>query len=282
MKKKNYLSIISSNIIDSMKILVTEAEKRGKVLQGQNNDYSNTIKTHDSFELNESIVGAVTSLWNDPAIRETWDLKSQFQIIDSASYFFERVDVYAQPNFTPQDEDILKSRAKTTGIIEVKFDLENQNFMIVDVAGQRSERRKWLHCFEEVTAILFCVGISEYDQVIAEDGKTNRLIEAVNLFSEICNSRWFGKVDMVLFLNKEDLFKEKIKKINMDCFPEYQGGTDYAAGLDFLKEKFKGLNKTEKDLYVHVTVATETDNVRIVFDAVTSIILNKILAGMGL
>jgi len=146
-----------------------------------------------------------------------------------------------------------------------------------------SERRKWLHCFENVTAILFCVGISEYDQVIAEDGKTNRMLEAVNLFAEICNSRWFGKVDMVLFLNKEDLFKEKIKKIDMNCcFKDYTGGLNYDEGISFLREKFKSLNQTDKDLYIHITVAVETDQVTLVFDAVTSIILNKILSGIGL
>lgn len=38
-----------------------------------------------------------------------------------------------------------------------------------DVGGQRSERKKWIHCFEGVTAIIFCVAMSEYDMVLAED-----------------------------------------------------------------------------------------------------------------
>jgi GTPase SAR1 family protein len=287
-EKKDYISIISNNIIDSMKILIKESEARSienenLKIQNENLNFVNIIKQCDSFDLNPEVVKSVVALWKDKGITDTWKIRSHFQIIDSASYFFEKVEAIASPNFVPEDDDILKSRSKTTGIIEVKFDLENQNFNIVDVAGQRSERRKWLHCFEDVTAILFCVGISEYDQVIAEDGKTNRMIEAVNLFSEICNSRWFGKVDMVLFLNKEDLFKEKIAKIDMNvCFKEYTGGLNYDKGIDFLKEKFDSLNQTEKDLYIHVTVATDSDQVRIVFDAVTSIILNKILSGMGL
>ena len=40
---------------------------------------------------------------------------------------------------------------------------------MVDVGGQRSERKKWIHCFEGVTAIIFCVAMSEYDLVLAED-----------------------------------------------------------------------------------------------------------------
>ena len=43
---------------------------------------------------------------------------------------------------------------------------------LFDVGGQRSERKKWIHCFEDVTAIIFCVAMSEYDQVLHEDETT--------------------------------------------------------------------------------------------------------------
>ena len=42
------------------------------------------------------------------------------------------------------------------------------------MGGQRSERKKWIHCFEDVTAIIFCVAMSEYDQVLHEDETTVR------------------------------------------------------------------------------------------------------------
>ena len=41
-------------------------------------------------------------------------------------------------------------------------------FRMVDVGGQRSERRKWIHCFENVTSIIFLVALSEYDQILFE------------------------------------------------------------------------------------------------------------------
>ena len=82
-----------------------------------------------------------------------------------------------------------------------------------DVGGQRNERKKWIHCFEGVTAVLFVAAISAYDQVLYEDENTNRMVEALNLFSEICNSNWFRDTAMILFLNKRDLFMEKIKKV---------------------------------------------------------------------
>ena len=36
------------------------------------------------------------------------------------------------------------------------------------MGGQRSERRKWIHCFENVTSVMFLVAISEYDQLLVE------------------------------------------------------------------------------------------------------------------
>jgi hypothetical protein len=50
-----------------------------------------------------------------------------------------------------------------------------------DVGGQRSERKKWIHCFENVTTILFLVAISEYDQLLFEDETVNRMQEARKL-----------------------------------------------------------------------------------------------------
>ena len=111
---------------------------------------------------------------------------------------------------------------------------------LVDVGGQRSERKKWIHCFEDVTAILFCAALSAYDLVLAEDDQMvgyalhyvklscllskNRMAESLWLFESICNNRWFQHTDIILFLNKKDLFKEKIKTSPLTiCFPEYKG-----------------------------------------------------------
>jgi hypothetical protein len=47
---------------------------------------------------------------------------------------------------------------------------------MVDVGGQRSQRRKWIHCFEDVTSLIFIVAISEYDQVLLESGTTVRCV----------------------------------------------------------------------------------------------------------
>lgn len=60
-------------------------------------------------------------------------------------------------------------------LITLNFQLFNKNlnvlciiYRMVDVGGQRSERRKWIHCFENVTSIIFLVALSEYDQILFE------------------------------------------------------------------------------------------------------------------
>jgi len=152
-----------------------------------------------------------------------------------------------------------------------------------DVGGQRNERKKWIHCFQGVTAVIFCVALSEYDQTLYEDESQNRMTESLLLFDEICNSRWFTDTSIILFLNKTDLFKEKILKVNLNiCFPEYDGGCNYEHATSFITQKFLELNKSEvKQIYPHLTCATNTDNIRFVFNAVKDIILQNNLRLSG-
>ena len=88
--------------------------------------------------------------------------------------------------------------------------------------------------------------------------------EALMLWESIANSHWFTKSALILFLNKMDLFREKIqsgKAPIRDQFPDYVGhDTDVEAGKDFFAQKFKNLVRDPaKDVYVHYTNATDTN-----------------------
>jgi hypothetical protein len=82
----------------------------------------------------------------------------------------------AQSDYVPTEQDILRSRVKTTGITEMSFPVKDTIYKVFDVGGQRSERRKWIHCFENLNAVLFMVSLSEYDQVLREDETVVRLV----------------------------------------------------------------------------------------------------------
>ena len=78
------------------------------------------------------------------------------------------------------------------------------------MGGQRNERRKWIHCFDNVDAVVFVASLSEFDQVLYEDENKNRLDEALELFAQISNSKWFTDSSLILFLNMKDLFEKKV------------------------------------------------------------------------
>lgn len=92
---------------------------------------------------------------------------------------------------------------------------------------------------------------------------------------------------MILFLNKRDLFADKIKTKNIRDYPmftDYAGPDgDYDAGVQYFLEKFLDKNKSgsERQVYNHVTCATDTRNVRVVFDACKDIILRENLKNSG-
>eukprot|EP00009_Paramoeba_aestuarina_P007404 CAMPEP_0201521224 /NCGR_PEP_ID=MMETSP0161_2-20130828/14285_1 /ASSEMBLY_ACC=CAM_ASM_000251 /TAXON_ID=180227 /ORGANISM="Neoparamoeba aestuarina, Strain SoJaBio B1-5/56/2" /LENGTH=266 /DNA_ID=CAMNT_0047919819 /DNA_START=74 /DNA_END=871 /DNA_ORIENTATION=+ len=130
------------------------------------------------------------ALWKDPVIQKAYDQSHSFQLGESAKYFFDNLERIAASGYLPSDEDILFCRARTCGVVETTFKTEGQNFRVVDVGGQRSERRKWIHCFHEVTSVIFFAALSEYNLVLFEERGVNRMKESLKLFDEIVNCVW--------------------------------------------------------------------------------------------
>ena len=119
--------------------------------------------------LPRDVSDAVRGLWKDPGVKEAVSRSREFQLNDSAVYYFNSIDRMSSHGYMPTDQDILRSRVKTTGITETTFKVGELTYKLFDVGGQRSERKKWIHCFENVTALVFLVSLSEYDQMLYED-----------------------------------------------------------------------------------------------------------------
>jgi len=280
-ERDNFKSVIFSNVVGSMRALVEATEKLHLQIQGENKNVSSRFMEEEYFtgDLTEFIVGDIKTLWCDAGIKEAFSRSSEFQLNDSAEYYFTQSDRLAKKDYVPSVEDILRSRAKTTGIIETEFTLAKTRFTLVDVGGQRSERRKWMHCFQDVTAVIFCVALSGFDLKLYEDETTNRMHEALKLFRDICNTKWFQDTAIILFLNKKDIFEKKIQKVPLTvCFPNYRGDSSYQEALRYIEDQFLAQNENGKKLiYVHHTCATDTENVTVVFKAVQDIILSKLM-----
>lgn len=282
-----FTEIIFFNIIKNMKTLVVAAEKFGYDLQPAvlpaAEELKNMSMQLSDVELTTERGSAIAALWKDPGIQKTVERQSEFQFDDSAPYYFNQLDRIALEGYEPSVDDMLHVRAKTTGIVETDFVHKDFYFRIVDVGGQRNERKKWIHCFQDVTAIIFVVALSEYDLKLEEDLVTNRMAESLKLFNDVVNNRWFAKTNVMLFLNKKDLFAEKIVKVPLTvCFPEYTGAQTYEACVRYILDKFLSMNKNAaREIYNHETCATDTQNIEKVWVVVSDIFLQNNLRVAG-
>ena len=115
-------------------------------------------------------------------------MRAEFQVVESISKFFDDVMRIAADSYVPSPADLLLARVRTSGIVTESYEIDNVIFEMYDVGGQRNERKKWIHCFDNVTAVIFVGAISEYNQKLFEDTSTNRMVEALDLYEEVNNN----------------------------------------------------------------------------------------------
>lgn len=292
-----FRKIIYQNIIKGMKVLVDAQKKLNIPLSNPENQllgdqillFDNTAGlNNNTFPQFQTMLN---SLWSDKGIQNAFDRRNEYQLTDSVQYFLDNVNRIATTDYVPTLQDILYCRKTTKGVIEFRIEIDRVPFLFVDVGGQRTQRQKWFQCFESVTSILFMASSSEFDQVILEDRKTNRVQESRNIFDTIINNRIFERIAVILFLNKVDILKEKVTRSNIAEYIEEFGEIEEVCRLcpgfrgdpssledvkKFVLFYFLSARRnTSKHLYHHFTVAIDTNNIRIVFKDVKDSILKK-------
>jgi len=306
-EREAYVETCRSNVLDSIYTILTTCNEIGfdippdltnagvrvkkaieSILSGNDGismvNNSNLLSSHNLFvedAYTSAVAADISSIWAEASIQK---LATRITtLFDSAPYFLENAQRLASEDYLPTDEDILRARTMTSGIVVVPFQSKDLKFELVDVGGQRSERKKWIQCFDNVTAVLFIISLSDFNQVLYEDNLTNRMRESEKLFGEILNCIFFRQTPFIVFFNKVDLFKEKLKFSKLsDYLPEYSGSQDYSEALRFLKRKYLRMNKNlSRDIYSFETTATDTNLVKIIFGSISEIILNKILSKAG-
>eukprot|EP00485_Elphidium_margaritaceum_P009485 CAMPEP_0202703304 /NCGR_PEP_ID=MMETSP1385-20130828/16159_1 /ASSEMBLY_ACC=CAM_ASM_000861 /TAXON_ID=933848 /ORGANISM="Elphidium margaritaceum" /LENGTH=475 /DNA_ID=CAMNT_0049361131 /DNA_START=19 /DNA_END=1446 /DNA_ORIENTATION=- len=271
---------------------------------------------------------SIALLWQLPQIQATYSSRQYFNVIENLDFFLDRAQQVMSEHYTVSYEHHLRSRRRTTGVVPYEFWIEGVRFKICDAGGQRSERKKWLEHFGGVTAVIFVAALNHFCTVIFEDETKNAMLESLDLFEEICNSRFFRRTELILFLNKNDLFRDRLqdglrlkilfnektftehtyfvskneaeRKEKMEYYEEYNGPVYVAnpddpdedeaclneaqnASLTFLQIQYEKRNKVPyKRIFVHVTTATDTDNIKKVFYDVQNIVINSNLRRGGL
>jgi len=169
-------------------------------------------------------------------------------------FFFTHAKRIAAEDFQPTPEDIFRAKLKTTGISELTFNTEGVEITIVDVGGQRSERRKWLHCFDDVTSVIYLAALDEYNMRLEEDNETNRLDESLRLFGEMTASQFFIPASWILFLNKSDIFKDKIEKWPLSNYFDDCTVSNNEQSIEYIKKNMKNNSKVQDYMYMSLVL----------------------------
>ncbi|RNA12527.1 guanine nucleotide-binding G(s) subunit alpha [Brachionus plicatilis] len=213
-------------------------------------------------------------LWKDKGIQQCYERSNEYQLIDCAKYFLDKVGEINSPSYIPNNQDILRCRVLTSGIFETTFTVDK--------------------CFNDVTAIIFVTAMSGYNLTLREDATQNRLKESLDLFNNLWKNRWLKNISTILFLNKLDLLTEKIlagrSKLE-DFFPDF---TNYQIPADptvpkvpnepyevtrakyFIRDEFLKISAQSDNnkhfCYPHFTTAVDTENIKRVFNDCRDII----------
>mmetsp|Transcript_15514 Transcript_15514/g.17538 ORF Transcript_15514/g.17538 Transcript_15514/m.17538 type:complete len:375 (+) Transcript_15514:452-1576(+) len=298
-ERKSKVPTIHGNIYNDMKVLVNACVP-------ENQDALKEFMAIDKDNLNLPEKKTVlVSLWEDPVVSAKWADRGGVQVQDSLEYYMDKLSEVLADEYVPSLQDILRSRVRTTGVVTETFKVGEATFEMYDVGGQRNERRKWIHSFENCTAILFVAAVSEYNQVLFEDNSKNRQEEAVELFQKQLKNDYFLELPFILFLNKVDLLREKLARIpfrissgpdarNMDYQgPDCDVNKKYDTSGDDAEFEmiFNGVTEYLRELYVsqqdfdeprrgayasiypHFTNSTDSQNIKRIIVTTKDIIL---------
>jgi len=298
LEKQKYATIIIRNILISMQTLIKamkdfeipfaneDSEENAKFIQDVDLSQMVTPGTGCRSLFSYQTMMIIKDFWKDASVQDCFNQQKDYHISDSIAYFLAHLDRINQHDYVPTEQDILRCRVPTTGVVEYSFNIQNHHFRIFDVGGQRTERRKWIHCFEDVTSVLFLAALSDYNETCQHsydeenpEKDLNRLDVSIALFKLIKRNPWFENSSMILFLNKKDILEEKVNEVDLkDTFPDYEGGSCNAiAARNFIQEKFceKVDEGDDVTVYSHFTCATDTKNMRFVFESVKSTIFDQ-------
>lgn len=263
--RKNYQKLIHEQLIYSMKLLIntlsiwiSETKNKCIILKytispelNESKSIILSINTTSEIDITSNIALHLIKLWKDPAIQICYKQRHKLGIPDSTSIFFNKLDIIITNNYIPNNNDILLTYARTTGISDLTFLYKNKlKYKIYDIGGHRNERKKWNKLLlnnRDITCIIFVVSLSCYNEMLFEDSSINAMDETMKIFEEYINNIILKNCCWYIFFNKTDLFSKKIKEegiIVCNRFKDYKGRLNhFDDSIEYIKMKFDQLNK---------------------------------------
>ncbi|GMR45774.1 hypothetical protein PMAYCL1PPCAC_15969, partial [Pristionchus mayeri] len=254
----------------------------------------------------EEEIEHLLNFFNLKCVRKFMEVYPNFSSLpDNAFYYIPMLSTLLTPGYVLTSTDILHLRIPTTSVNEINFNLATRSIRLIDVGGQRSYRKKWIHCFDGVAAVLFVASMASYDQVLDDVDKAikpvlhkdalpvetvkakpySRLRDSVQLFGDMLRNEFLITAAFILFLNKKDLFLNKLSTHPLRKYVNgYKGQNDNDA-CAFMKDYFlkrKSTKDRDRSIYAHFCTATDTKNIEFVFKAACEIALTKNLLKTGI
>lgn len=284
--RKSFATIIVGNLLDGTLQVLTHMDAHDVEVFDMLKEEAREGKDYISAWAAKTIFSLYTE---NPKFRQTIKVRgSEVQLADNYHDFCKRLreyPVWGGQGWIPNVDDCVRARARTTGVAKVDLVIDKRKFTIVDVGGQRAERRKWLNNTANVRSVdlvVFVASLSEYDQRLFEERSKNRLEESLDLFSECINSDWLKDRPAVLYLNKKDVFDRKFKKEKIPLnvsgrFPDAPSGdsVDSAQAITWIVSKYAKRRKCNQRLSAFVMSATSPDRVKTVFDQCCDMLIKR-------
>eukprot|EP01126_Amoeba_proteus_P029929 TRINITY_DN2957_c0_g1_i2.p1 TRINITY_DN2957_c0_g1~~TRINITY_DN2957_c0_g1_i2.p1 ORF type:complete len:224 (-),score=40.44 TRINITY_DN2957_c0_g1_i2:282-953(-) len=208
---------------------------------------------------------------------------------DGITHLLTKLREYFKPDFVPTKEDIIRVRVKTTGIIETTFELKGVQFIVCDVGGQRSERRQWIKCFSNVDAVIYLVATNEYDIQLEESAQDDAIFDSLHQWKTISSMEMFQETTFILFLNKIDLFKEKIKRVPLSLIygdyinfsEQHEGLAEDERGIAYFEKAYRRCCGSKR-LYVFPTCVLDQELCNKIFFSIRDVVFQAALDATGL
>eukprot|EP01126_Amoeba_proteus_P062050 TRINITY_DN8388_c0_g2_i10.p1 TRINITY_DN8388_c0_g2~~TRINITY_DN8388_c0_g2_i10.p1 ORF type:complete len:358 (-),score=61.38 TRINITY_DN8388_c0_g2_i10:52-1125(-) len=288
------LDVLKENVLESIKKLSDEAQKlvNSGELKLEPAVLDDLKHMSELVSLDQNAAERISSLWKCEEIRVLLEQKGDSLHlpggVDGLAHHISRLQEYLSPSYVPTDSDLIRVRIKTTGIVETKFVVEGVTFVVCDVGGQRSERRKWIQCFSKVDAIIYLVATNEYDTTLEESTGFNSMADSLQQFKVISELQLFSSIPFILFFNKFDLFASKISRVPLEsvfrdykAFADENKGSDAEKGVAYFERNYRD-NFGGSVCYTYTTCALDKDNCKKVFGTIQDVVIQNALATSGL
>ncbi|KAF5548618.1 guanine nucleotide-binding alpha-3 subunit [Fusarium mexicanum] len=190
------------------------------------------------------------------------------------------------PEYVPTEHDWFHFDQRRLGQVvqEALVHRDNHTLQLLQITDRSTQRRKWIHILvDDAACLVFICNMAVYDQSLLEDETTSRLHEDLMLFDSLANSRWFTQTPFFVILSNVSAFRSKILQSPLSkWFPQFEGGNDGDAALEFMKNKFRELAKSEQNLYIHVADIHSAEGVMGAIGTMENTQLSKVLKERGM